>query len=95
MVGSKRDLRQARHVCRMPKYIDSHSMGPVKAQQLHALQTAPADEFGVAHHDILYNEGENRIWCVLDAPDEEAVRRHHAKVGIDCEFVTEVHSTRT
>ena len=38
----------------MPKFIDSHPMGFLTAEQLRQLQTAPKDKFGVTHHDILY-----------------------------------------
>ena len=78
----------------MPKFIDSHPMTPFTAKELSALQNAPADEFGVTHHDILFSEEENRIYCVLDAPNSDAVHRHHEKAGIACEFVHEVKSTR-
>lgn len=78
----------------MPKFIDSHPMKPFTADQLNSLQSAPPDEFGVTHHDILFSEEDDKIYCVLDAPDEEAVHKHHAKAGIDCEFVHEVNSTR-
>ncbi len=78
----------------MPKFIDVHEMKPFTAEQLKEIQDAPPDEFGITHHDILYNEEENRIYCVLDAPNAEAVHKHHEKAGIKCEFVREVTSTR-
>ena len=78
----------------MPKFIDLHSMQPFTASQLKALQDAPPDEFGVTHHDILYSEKDDRIYCILDAPSAEAVHRHHQKAGIACEWVQEVSSTR-
>jgi hypothetical protein len=52
------------------------------------------DEFGVTHHDILYNAQEDRVYCVLDAPSKEAVEKHHRHAGIECEWVREVESTR-
>jgi hypothetical protein len=78
----------------MPKYIDTHGMGPLDPSVLKKLQHAPADEYGVTHHDILYNQVEDRVYCVLDAPNAEAVRKHHAKAGIKCDWVHEVSSTR-
>lgn len=78
----------------MPKYLDTHQMEPLTADTLRKLQTAPPDEFGVTHHDILFNEGENKVYCVLNAPDEEAVKKHHEKAGIRCEWIHEVDSTR-
>ena len=78
----------------MPKFIDTHPMTGFSADVLNKLQDAPPDEFGVTHHDILFNEKENKIYCVLDAPNAEAVHKHHEKAGIKCDWVTEVKSTR-
>jgi len=78
----------------MPKFIDTHEMGSIAPSDLKKLQHAPVDEFGVTHHDILFNQADNRIYCVLNAPDAEAVRKHHAHFGIKCDWVHEVDSTR-
>ncbi len=78
----------------MPKFIDVHAMHPATAEQLRAAQLSPADEFGVTHHDILYSQAENRLYCVLDAPDRQAVEKHHAKVGVTPDWINEVESTR-
>ena len=78
----------------MPKYLDEHQMKPFTAQQLRELQSAPPDEFGVTHHDVLFSEEENKIWCVLDAPNREAVEKHHEKAGLTCDWIREVESTR-
>ena len=78
----------------MPKFIDSHSMKPFTADALNKLQNAPSDEFGVTHHDILFSEKDNKIYCVLDAPNQEAIHKHHAKADIKCDWVNEVKSTR-
>lgn len=79
----------------MPKFMDMHPMQPLTADTLKQLQTAPADEFGVTHHDILFNEAENKTYCVLNAPDQAAVEKHHAKAGITCEWIHQVESTRS
>ncbi len=79
----------------MPKFIDAHPMKPFTADQLRGLQNAPPDEFGVTHHDILFSEKEDKIYCVLDAPSAEAIHKHHAKAGIECDWVREVQSTRS
>ena len=78
----------------MPKFIDSHPMEPFTEAQLKAAQKAPRDEFGVTHHDILYNKAAGKLFCVLDAPDRKAVEKHHAKAGVRCEWIQEVTSTR-
>jgi Protein of unknown function (DUF4242) len=78
----------------MPKYIDSHAMGGLSPQTLRKLQKAPPDEFGITHHDILFNAKEDKVYCVLDAPNRDAVAKHHAHAGITCDFIEEVESTR-
>jgi Nickel responsive protein SCO4226-like len=78
----------------MPKFIDSHPMGSLTAEQLKQLQNAPKDKFGVTHHDILYNKKEDRVYCVLDAPSKEAVVNHHKGAGLKVEWVHEVESTK-
>jgi penicillin-binding protein-related factor A (putative recombinase) len=78
----------------MPKFIDTHPMGKLTPEQLKHLQKAEKDQFGVTHHDIFFNAEEDRVYCVLDAPDRGAVERHHQHAGIKCEWVREVQSTR-
>lgn len=78
----------------MPKYIDSHTLGSLSPDLLRKLQHAPKDQFGVTHHDILFNKAANKVFCVLNAPNSEAVRRHHENAGISCDWVEEVESTR-
>jgi Protein of unknown function (DUF4242) len=78
----------------VPKFIDAHPMKPFTADELNKLQNAPPDEFGVTHHDILFSEKENKIFCVLEGPNAEAIHKHHAKAGIKCDWIHEVKSTR-
>ena len=78
----------------MTKFIDQHPMTPFTAEQLREAQKAPEDEFGVTHHDLLYTAEDNKLWCVLNAPDEKAVAKHHAKLGIECEWIHRVESAR-
>ena len=78
----------------MPKYIDAHPFKPLTEQQLRAAYTSPKDEFGVIHHDILFNEKENKLFCVLDAPSRDAIEKHHHKIGIKCDWIFEIKSTR-
>ncbi len=78
----------------MPKYIDTHDMGSLTPEMLKKLQNAPKDKFGVTHHDILFNKESNKVFCVLNAPNKEAVDRHHKQAGIKCEWIQEIESTR-
>lgn len=36
------------------------------------------------------NKEEDKFFCLLDAPNREAVENHHNKHGVKCEWITEV-----
>jgi hypothetical protein len=76
----------------MPKFIDAHGMRPFTAQQLREIKDAPPDEFGVTHRDILFNESDDKVWCILEAPNREAVEKHHEKAGLKCDWIHEVET---
>ena len=45
-------------------------------------------------HEVEVGSHESNVcFCLLDAPDEEAVIKHHNKVGISCEWITRVSMT--
>jgi len=48
-----------------------------------------ADQFGVRQVELFHN-AEGKVYCLLDAPDAEAVRKHHAALGVPCGDVHEV-----
>jgi len=68
-------------------------VGEMTEETLKSLQKAPKDEFGVTHVNIIYNKAENKAFCLLDAPNKEAVEKHHAKAGIKPDWITEVKTT--
>jgi len=77
----------------MPRYLDVHPLGKFTEEDLKKLQQAPKDEFGIVHVNLMHNKEEDKFFCLLDAPNEDAVRKHHEKAGIKCEWVTEVKTT--
>ena len=79
----------------MPIFIDGHKMGGLDAAKLKKIVSNPPDKHGVTHKDILYNEKENKLFCILDAPNKESIVNHHHDVGIECDFVIEVNSLQT
>ena len=48
-----------------------------------------ADQFGVRQIELFYNP-DGKVYCLLEAPDAEAVRSHHAALGVPCGEVHEV-----
>ena len=47
------------------------------------------DQFGVRQVELFHNPG-GQVYCLLEAPDAEAVRSHHAALGVPCGDVHEV-----
>ena len=77
----------------MPKFLDSHHMKGLKPETLEKLQSAPEDEFGVKHLNLIYSEDEDKMYCFLEAPEKEAIKKHHDKFGYKCDYILEVNST--
>jgi hypothetical protein len=77
----------------MAKFLDSHPMKGFDVDTLKKAQDSPRDEYGVLHENLLYNEKENKLFCLLNAPDRDAVDKHHQKFGVKCDWITEVNTT--
>ena len=77
----------------MPKFLDSHGLQGADPEELKKAQNDPKDEFGVSILNIIYSEDEDRIYCFLEAPDKEAIKKHHEKFGYKCDYIMEVNST--
>ena len=77
----------------MPKFLDVHPLKGFDEDALRKLQHSPVDEFGIKHLNLMYNQEQDRFYCLLEAPDKQAVENHHNKHGIKCEWITEVKTT--
>ena len=52
---------------------------------------ARADRFGVRQVE-LYHNPDGKVYCLLHGPDEDAIRQHHAALGVPCGEVHQVDS---
>lgn len=68
-------------------------MGTFNEDKLKQAQNLPQDEFGVTHKSIMYNKEENKLFCLLNAPNKESVDKHHHRLGLRCDWITEVKTT--
>ena len=59
----------------MGKFLDVHPLKGFDEETLRKLQQSPVDEFGITHHNILYNEEVDKFFCLLDAPNKEVCRK--------------------
>jgi dTDP-glucose pyrophosphorylase len=75
------------------KFLDVHSLKGFDEETLRKLQESPKDEFGITHINMMYNKEEDKFFCLLDAPNREAVENHHNKAGVKCEWITEMKTT--
>jgi len=66
---------------------------PAEAVQQIAQETRnrAADQFGVRQVE-LYHNADGKVYCLLEGPDEQAVRDHHAALGVPCGDVHQVTS---
>jgi hypothetical protein len=71
----------------MPRFMDFHDDLKLPAEAIAQIaadaRNAKADEFGVRQIE-LYHNAEGKVYCFLDGPDEEAIRQHHAALGVSC-----------
>lgn len=77
----------------MTRFINVHPTGGVNEDMLKKMQNELPDEFGVTTENILYNIEADKVFCLIEAPNKNAVERHHAKYGIKCEWIIEVKTT--
>ncbi len=75
------------------KFLDSHGLQGADPEELKKAQNDPKDEFGVKHLNLIYSEDEDRMYCFLEAPNKEAVEKHHQKRGYKCDFIMKVDDT--
>jgi hypothetical protein len=61
------------------------------AQIAEGARNGRADQFGVRQIE-LYHNPEGKVYCLLDGPDEAAIRDHHAALGVPCGDVHQVDS---
>jgi hypothetical protein len=71
----------------MALFIDFHENLKLPAEAIAQIaedtRNAKADQFGVRQVE-LYHNPEGQVYCLLEGPDEDAIRKHHAALGVPC-----------
>ena len=79
----------------MPLFMDYHDDLKLPAEAIQQIaqgtRDSATDEFGVRQIELYYN-ADGKVYCLLEAPDEDAVRRHHAALDVPCGDVHQVDS---
>jgi hypothetical protein len=79
----------------VPLFMDYHDNlklpADAIAQIARGTREHAADQFGVRQVE-LYHNADGKVYCVLEGPDEEAIRNHHAALDVPCGEVHQVNS---
>jgi Protein of unknown function (DUF4242) len=79
----------------MPMYMDFHEDLKLPREAVEDIAQGArehqTDRHGVRQVDLFYNS-DGKVYCLLEAPDEDAVRRHHADLNLSCGEVHPVSS---
>jgi Protein of unknown function (DUF4242) len=79
----------------MSLFMDFHQDLKLPAQAITQIaddtRNGTADQFGVRQVE-LYHNSDGKVYCLLEGPDEAAIRNHHAALGVPCGDVHQVAS---
>jgi Protein of unknown function (DUF4242) len=79
----------------MARFMDFHEDLKLPAEAIAQIaddtRNGRADQFGVRQIE-LYHNARGKVYCLLDGPDEEAIRQHHAALDVPCGDVHRVDS---
>ena len=78
----------------MPMFMDFHDdlkLPPEAVAQIAAgTREGATDEFGVRQVE-LYHNADGKVYCLLEGPDEDAIRKHHDALSVPCGDVHQVN----
>jgi hypothetical protein len=77
----------------MPQFMDYHDDLKLPEEVIQQItqeaNDKKADQFGVRQIELFHN-ADGKVYCLLDAPNADAVRKHHEALGVSCGAVNEV-----
>ncbi len=76
----------------MPKFMSSHSMpaGALRREQVNQLAQAAQNDPTVRPYRSFLNLSKGKVFCVMEAPDEQALAAWFEKMQMPCDFITPV-----
>ena len=79
----------------MARFMDFHQDLKLPAEAIAQIaddtRNGRADQFGVRQVE-LYHNPDGQVYCLLEGLDEDAIRQHHAALGVPCGNVHQVNS---
>ncbi len=77
----------------MPMFMDFHDDLKLPAEAVEQIAQGTrenaTDEFGVRQVE-LYHNTDGKVYCLLEGPDEDAIRKHHDALNVPCGDVHQV-----
>ena len=77
----------------LPLFMDYHDELKLPAEAIQQIaeeaKAQKSDQFGVRQAELFHN-ADGKVYCLLEAPNADAVRQHHAALGVGCGEVHEV-----
>ena len=77
----------------MPHFMDFHDDLKLPAEAIDQIaqgtREGATDEFGVRQVE-LYHNADGKVYCLLEGPDADAIRKHHEALGVPCGEVHQV-----
>jgi Protein of unknown function (DUF4242) len=78
----------------MPMFMDFHDdlkLPPEAVAQIaEGTRVGATDEFGVRQVE-LYHNADGKVYCLLEGPDEDSIRKHHDALNVPCGDVHKVN----
>ena len=77
----------------VPRFMDFHDDLRLPAEGIDQIaqetREGATDEFGVRQVE-LYHNADGKVYCLLEGPDADAIRKHHEALGVPCGDVHQV-----
>ena len=76
----------------MPKFMSSHTMpaGAMKREQVDQMAQAAQNDPTVRPYRSFLNLAEGKVFCVMEAPNKDALVSWFKKMNMPCDYVTPV-----
>ncbi|MBM2820026.1 MAG: hypothetical protein HW410_1708 [Nitrosarchaeum sp.] len=73
----------------MPVFIDEHF---IDADSLNLFKNLinKESESHISTNEMFFNHIQQKLYCILDAPNEQSIRDYHDKFGIKCNLIMQV-----
>lgn len=79
----------------VPEFIARHRVTETGLDKIIDTVNHEINEFGVSTVEIFYDHNSQEICCILEAPNEEAIKIHHSNAGLVCGYIAPIERIDT